>query len=60
MEQEYYFDNGATTRTDPQVAAVITDMLVNCYGNPSSLHRKGLEAQLRMDTARRQLAAWMG
>ena len=60
MEQEYYFDNGATTRTDPQVAAVITDMLVNCYGNPSSLHRKGLEAQLRMDTARRQLAALMG
>ena len=60
MEQELYFDNGATTRTDPRVAEVITDMLVNCYGNPSSLHKKGLEAQLRMDKARRQAAALIG
>lgn len=60
MEQELYFDNGATTRTDPRVAEAITDMLVNHYGNPSSLHRKGLEAQLRMDKARRQAAALIG
>jgi len=60
LEQELYFDNGATTRTDPRVAEVITDMLVNCYGNPSSLHRKGLDAQLRMDKARRQAAALIG
>lgn len=60
LEQELYFDNGATTRIDPRVAEAITDMLVNHYGNPSSLHRKGLEAQLRMDKARRQAAALIG
>mgnify|MGYP003377078100 CR=1 FL=1 len=54
--EEIYLDNSATSPVDPEVAAYIYDTLLNCYGNPSSLHTKGLQAQLRLDKARGQLA----
>lgn len=57
---EIYLDNAATTRTDPDVAAIATELMCSDYGNPSSLHSKGLEAQLRLDTARGQLATALG
>ncbi len=54
--REIYLDNSATTRTAEPVARAVYDMLVNCYGNPSSLHRKGLEAENQIEAARRSLA----
>lgn len=39
--EEIYFDNAATTRTDPEVAALMTHVLCEEYGNPSSLHSRG-------------------
>ncbi len=36
------------------------DVMVNKYGNPSSLHGMGLEAELAMKIARSQIAAAMG
>ena len=57
MKSELYFDNAATTRTAQEAADAMLDMLTNQYGNPSSLHYKGLEAQTRIDRARRQLAS---
>ena len=60
MKTELYFDNAATTRTSPEAAAAILEMLTNNYGNPSSLHYKGLEAQTRMDKARRQISSLLG
>lgn len=53
---EIYLDNSATTQTDPEVAALISEILTGCYGNPSSLHRKGFQAQLRLEQARETLA----
>ncbi|MDD2955569.1 MAG: cysteine desulfurase family protein [Oscillospiraceae bacterium] len=58
--REIYLDNSATTRTAEPVADAVYDMLVNCYGNPSSLYRKGLEAENRMTWARREIAALIG
>ena len=55
--EEIYLDNSATTATDPEAARLALDMMCQNYGNPSSLHRKGFEAQLAVDKAREQVAA---
>lgn len=54
--EEIYLDNSATTATDPEAARLALDMMCQNYGNPSSLHRKGFEAQLAVDKARQQVA----
>lgn len=54
--EEIYLDNSATTATDPEAAQLALDMMCQNYGNPSSLHRKGFEAQLAVDKAREQVA----
>lgn len=58
--REIYLDNSATTRVDEDTAAVAMELMTGEYGNPSSLHGKGLRAQERLDTARRQLAEALG
>ena len=60
MEQEIYYDNSATTRVRDEVAQCMLDMMCSSYGNPSSLHSKGFEAQQRMEQARKQVAASLG
>ncbi|MBO5347978.1 MAG: cysteine desulfurase [Lachnospiraceae bacterium] len=42
---EVYLDNSATTACFPEVAKLMTQILCENYGNPSSMHRKGLEAE---------------
>lgn len=42
---EIYFDNSATTVCSPAAAEMMQTVLCQEYGNPSSLHRKGLEAE---------------
>ena len=54
--REVYLDNCATTRTDPDIAAAALEVMTGAYGNPSSLHKKGLEAQLLLEKAREQVA----
>lgn len=54
---ENYLDNSATTAVSSQAAQVVYDVLTNKYGNPSSLHRKGLEAELLLKAARESVAA---
>ncbi len=49
---DVYFDNGATTQTDKCVADIMYDVLTVSYGNPSSLHSKGLEAEHIVKKAR--------
>lgn len=51
-----YFDNAATTKVYNEVAQKTTDILTNCYGNPSSLHSFGIDAQNEIDIAREQIA----
>ncbi len=40
-----YFDNSATTRCFPQAAERMMEVLREDYGNPSSLHQKGVDAE---------------
>lgn len=40
-----YLDNSATTRCFEGVAALMSRVMLEDYGNPSSLHRKGVEAE---------------
>jgi len=57
---EIYFDNAATTRVDDTVLAQMNDVMKNEYGNPSSLHSRGVSAQLRMERAAHQVEAALG
>ena len=56
--REIYLDNSATTRVDPEVAGYIADVMVGQYGNPSSLHRRGLAAQLEWEQGLKRLRCW--
>lgn len=42
---EVYLDNSATTKVFPSVAALMTVIMCENYGNPSSMHNKGVEAE---------------
>ncbi|MDE5746674.1 MAG: cysteine desulfurase, partial [Acetatifactor sp.] len=53
---EVYLDNSATTRALPQVAELVSKIMCEEYGNPSSLHRKGMEAEQYLRYARETLA----
>lgn len=55
-----YFDNNATTRTDPRVVEAMLPYLSGPYGNPSSLHRYGRAARDAVEAARAQVAALIG
>lgn len=56
LKVEVYLDNSATTRTYKECAELVADVLYNYYGNPSSLHRKGIEAEKLVKKAKEQLA----
>ena len=56
MSAEHYLDNAATTKVLPEAADLIRQILLEDYGNPSSLHRKGQEAEQYVRRARQQLA----
>lgn len=53
---EVYLDNSATTKVFPEVAEYMTQILCRDYGNPSSLHKKGMEAERYLRSARETFA----
>ena len=53
---EVYLDNSATTRSFDEVAALMTQIMCEDYGNPSSLHRKGVQAEKYIRYARDVIA----
>ena len=55
-----YLDNSATTRPCPEAAAAVNEALTECWGNPSSVHRLGVEAAHRLAEARSQVAEALG
>ncbi len=57
---EVYFDNSATTKPFPQVVKKMAEVLEKAYGNPSSLHKKGLEAEKEIKQVRGRLAKALG
>ena len=53
---EIYLDNSATTKVCREAADAMMKMLTENYGNPSSLHSKGVEASKALENARQNLA----
>lgn len=58
--REIYLDNSATTMVCPEAAQKALKMMTECYGNPSSLHSKGFEAQRELESARSAAAELLG
>ena len=59
-QMEHYLDNSATTRVCEKSAEKVLELMTQCYGNPSSLHKKGLEAQREVAHARQAVAVSLG
>lgn len=55
-----YLDNSATTAVCPQAADAAVRMMTVCYGNPSSLHTMGIEAEKVLSAARASVARLLG
>lgn len=51
-----YLDNAATTKPCREAVKAVTDCMTENYGNPSSLHTMGLNAQLAADNVRKIIA----
>lgn len=54
--KEVYLDNSATTKVCDEAAKKVLELMVEKYGNPSSLHQKGFEAEQEIQKARAALA----
>lgn len=57
---EVYLDNAATTRAKAEVINAVVMSMDEIYGNPSSLHRKGVEVERKMKETRRLIARCLG
>lgn len=53
---EAYLDNSATTRCTPGVRDVVVKTMMEDFGNPSSKHMKGVEAERYLKDARETIA----
>lgn len=60
MKMEVYFDNSATTRPFDEICKEISEFLNKCYGNPSSIHQIGVEAEKTLKNARNVIAKSLG
>lgn len=57
---EHYLDNSATTAVSEKAAEKAYRVMVENYGNPSSLHLKGLQAERELEAARKTVARALG
>lgn len=57
---QIYLDNSATTKICPEALEVYTRVSLEHFGNPSSLHGMGHDAQTVTDEARRQILSSVG
>ncbi len=55
-----YLDNAATTRVSNEAAQAALHMMQTTFGNASSLHRLGLDAEEALDAARKKIAERLG
>lgn len=55
-----YLDNSATTRPCTAAVEKATYMMTQCFGNPSSLHRLGYEAERELTAAREAVGGLLG
>lgn len=56
---EAYLDNSATTRCSERAKDIMVKVLMEDYGNPSSLHNKGKIAEDYINEAKKKIAATM-
>ena len=56
MPVEAYLDNSATTPLCTKAKEKMVDSIENIWGNPSSLHEKGIEADMLLKSARKTLS----
>ncbi len=55
-----YLDNSATTKVSKEVLDAMLPFFTEAYGNPSSLHSMGQEANVAVQAAREQVARSIG
>ena len=55
-----YLDHNATTPIAPEVLHIVTSVLRDQVGNPSSVHSMGRSARVLLDEAREQVASLIG
>ena len=57
---EIYFDNSATTKMSAGAMRKMTEVIENHFGNPSSLHARGVDAEHIKEEARKIILASLG
>lgn len=55
-----YFDNSATTPVCKEALDAAINAMQDCFGNPGSVHSKGVQAKIAVDTARKEIASMLG
>lgn len=56
----HYLDNAATTAVLPEAAEAAMHTMCTCFGNPSSLHKMGIEASHLLEDSRKTVASALG
>lgn len=56
---DIYLDNSATTAVHPEVVKLMNKIMLEDYGNPSSRHKKGVDAEKYINEAKDILASIM-
>ena len=56
---QVYLDNAATTKCYPQVKDIVIEAMTKDYGNPSSMHKMGVEAENYLKEAKASIAKAM-
>lgn len=60
MKECIYLDNSATTRICDEALRKYNEISISCYGNPSSLHDKGVDAEKEINLARKIILESIG
>ena len=53
---EAYLDNAATTRVSDAVMEKMKQVFLADFGNPSSMHKKGMDAEQYIKEAKQRIA----
>ena len=56
---EAYFDNSATTRCFDEVKDIVCKTMTEDFGNPSAMHKKGMEAENYVRRSAQTLAKFL-
>ncbi|WP_258877321.1 cysteine desulfurase family protein [Candidatus Xianfuyuplasma coldseepsis] len=57
---DVYLDNASTTQVSPEVFEAMKPFFIKDFGNPSSLHDKGIRVRKILNTSRKTVASLLG